>query len=682
MIKKQQGCGNLGIWEANLRKINLVKKFIILPIFVSFCLIAGPSSQSSATLQEAVRPQKPLQHEVSVTLKLIQVIVTDKKGNPVTDLRKDEFILYDNGEQKTLTEFEKHVLSLPSAKAPAEEKLAPTPIASTPRLLNRKLFFLFDFAYTDPEGVRLAREAALRFIDTSLLPTDEVGVISFSGKRDLQIHEFQSMDHLKIRKAVESLGIQKMMGVLMDPKGMGRQEQVESGGVVIVAASGSEARFVARNFIWALTTFAQALRYLPGQKQIILISSGIPGPFINSAESKNSDLRNAYTQLGKELTTSNIAVYTISTEPLWPPRPESPTLQEIASATGGKYLGHAANSAEHLEKIQTLTGTYYVLGYSIRETWDGKYHKIKVNVSRPGCEVRAQAGYSDPKPFSEYSDLEKQIHLVDLALAENPLSQAPVRFMMQALACSAESPNNLGFVAKIPLDKIGKVAGTKVEAVSLIFNGADDIVDLRRTESNFTVFKRDKAFHFSLLSVPPGSYKCRVVLRNLETGRAAVAGATAVVPERKPKEILLYPPLFLAPEKGAFYIEENAAKGPAGKGGSDLLAKAFLFDPAQYAPYLETTLKGGTETWVSVRCAVPKGLAGDIRLSASFLDAQTGEEIPVPLTVVAKNDSGGVKTYFVRLEIPAVEPDTYRFSLLAEGPSGMSSRLVRSFVIN
>jgi hypothetical protein len=252
---------------------------------------------------------------------------------------------------------------------------------------------------------------------------------------------------------------------------------------------------------------------------------------------------------------------------------------------------------------------------------------------------------------------------------------------MQALACSAAPQNNLGFVAEIPLEKLGEVAGTKVEVVNLIFNGADDIVDLRRTESDFTMFKRDKAFHFSLLSVPPGNYKCRVVLRNMETGRAAVAGATAVVPERKPEEILLYPPLFLAPEKGAFYIEESSAKGSSNKGGPALFAKAFLFDPAQYAPFLETTLKGGTETWVSVRCAVPKGLTGDIRLAASFLDAQTGEEIPVPLTVVARNDGDGVRGYFVRLEIPAVEPDTYRFSLLAEGPNRMSSRLVRDIVI-
>ncbi len=672
-----------------MRKINLVTKSSILLIIAGLCLILGPLFQPSSASQEAVRPQKPIQYEARVTLKLIQVIVTDKKGNPVTDLSKDDFILYDNGEQKILTEFEKHVLSFPSAKAPADEKLAPTPLATTPRLLNRKLYFLFDFAYTDGIGVRLARQAALHFIDTKLMPTDELGVISFSGKRDLQIHEFQTTDHLKIRKAVESLGLQKMMGVLMDPKAMGGREEVDWGGVKIaVARSGSEARFVARNFIWALTTFAQALRYVPGQKQIILFSSGIPGPFINSPESKNSDLRYIYTQLGKELATSNISIYPINTEDPYTllTKPESQTgavtLRELASTTGGQYLGNAVNSSEHLEKIQTLTGTYYVLGYSIRETWDGKYHKIKVKVSRPGCEVRAQAGYSDPKPFSDYSDLEKQIHLVDLALAENPLSQAPVRFAMQALACSAAAQNNLGLVAEIPFEKLGEVAGTKVEAVSLVFNAADDIVDLRRTESDFKVIKQNKTFNFSVLSVPPENYKCRVVLRNLETGRAAVAGATAVVPERKANELLLYPPLLLVPERGAVYIGENAAKGSSTKGSSALFAKAFLFDPAQFAPYLEKSLKRNTEIWAAVRCAAESGNGANLKLSAFLLDSVTGKEIPVPLAVVAEKDEKGEKALFIRLQIPEVEPDMYAMHLVAENAaSGASSRIATNFII-
>jgi len=638
------------------------------------CIVSGNFFQPSSGFQEAVRPQKPLQYDVRVTLKLIQVVVIDRKGSPVTDLRKDEFILYDNGEQKTLTEFEQHSLELPSTQVPAEERVAPTPLASTPRLLNRRFYFLFDFAYTDDNltGLRVARKAALDFIDTKLMPTDEVGVISFSGKKDLKIHEFQTTDHQKIRKAIESLGIKDVIGTPAAGS----------------APGGSEARFVARNFAWALTAFAQALRYVPGQKQIILISKGIPGRFINSPESRNSDLRYAFTELGKELATSNISVFPINAEdPLTAlSKTESQTgastLRELAATTGGQYLGNAVNSAEHLEKVQALTGTYYVLGYPIKETWDGKYHKIRVKVIRPDCEVRAQAGYLDPKPFPEYSDLEKQIQLVDLALAENPLSQTPVRFIMQALPCSAGPPRNLGLVSTIPLDRLKDIVGKKVEAVSLVFNGRDEIVELGRTEADLVAIKQKNAYFYSLLSVPPGNYRCRIVLRNLETGRAAVAAVTAVVPEEKPDEILLFPPLFLAPEKGAFFIEGDSAKGPSSKGGSRLFSKMFFFDPAQYTPSSESALKKGREIWFAVRCAVPKGFPGDVRLSASFFDAQTGDEIPVPLTIIAKNDDDGVKAFFVRFEIPALEPDTYRLSLTAEGPDGKFSRLVRNFVIN
>jgi len=40
-----------------------------------------------------IRPQ----HEVKAILKLIQVYVTDNKSNPVKDLEKEDFIVYDNG---------------------------------------------------------------------------------------------------------------------------------------------------------------------------------------------------------------------------------------------------------------------------------------------------------------------------------------------------------------------------------------------------------------------------------------------------------------------------------------------------------------------------------------------------------------------------------------------------------
>ena len=61
--------------------------------------------------------QESLQHEVTVTLKLIQVFVTDKDAKPVTGLEKTAFELWDNGELKTITDFETHTLTLPQTQA-------------------------------------------------------------------------------------------------------------------------------------------------------------------------------------------------------------------------------------------------------------------------------------------------------------------------------------------------------------------------------------------------------------------------------------------------------------------------------------------------------------------------------------------------------------------------------------
>ena len=42
-----------------------------------------------------------IKHEVTVTLKLIQVYVMDKAGNPITDLKLDEFTIFDNKKLQT-----------------------------------------------------------------------------------------------------------------------------------------------------------------------------------------------------------------------------------------------------------------------------------------------------------------------------------------------------------------------------------------------------------------------------------------------------------------------------------------------------------------------------------------------------------------------------------------------------
>jgi len=670
------------------------KKFSILLPVAGLCLIAGLSSQSSSAPQEAAQLQKPLQYEVRVTLKLIQVIVTDKKGNPVTDLRKEDFVLTDNGQEMKLTDFEKHALSLPSAEAPPEERVAVTPLPA-PRLLNRKFFLLFDFVYNHPAGVRKMGEVARKFLDTQVLPTDEIGILSISLIKRLQVHLYLTTDHEKVRKLISKIGLRDSTDRFEDLEDKYQRELKAEG----FADPRPETKFAqpmpempgldmaemwrlhSLHYLDGLTALAIALRSIPGQKHLVLFSEGIPYPV--AYPPGTSAKFNRYEIMLREMQTSNVAVHALYTGGItlsdwltgaW-------TLAKTSYDTGGQYWLNMYNYQPFVEKVSTSTGSYYVLGYPISETWDGKYHRIHVTVKRPGCDVRAQFGYFSPKPFADYTDLEKRIQLVDLALADKPLSQTPDRFEMAALPFSPDPAGNLVFAARIPKDKLTNVVGKKVEVVNLVFNPSDEIVELRRSEEDFTKISQSGAYLLSVLAVSPGAYKCRIVMRNLETGAAAVAGVSTSVPEAKASGIALLPPTLWKPERSAFYLKGFTPKA-SGKAQPRSLSEILGFDTRQYVPYMEKTLLGPSEIWASFRCAVAKIAAPKIKISAFLESLEFGNIVPVPLTILSKKDEQSGKAYLARLDIPEVESGPYRFYLKAEEETtGESSIIANDFKV-
>jgi len=672
------------------------KRIVSLSFCLVVCLLAAYPLNVTSVLQEAVRPQKPLQYEARVTVKLIQVIVTDKKGNPVTDLRKEDFVLTDNGQEMKLTEFEKHVLSLPSAEKPVEERVAATPLPK-PRLLNRKFFLFFDFAYNNPAGVRKMGETARRLLDTQVLPTDEIGVVSYSLLNRLKFHLYLTTDHQKVRNLVSKIGLRDSAERFEDLEDK-YQRQLKAGGLADARPEAKLTlpmpdmpgldvaemwRLSTITYIESLTALAYALRSIPGQKHLVLFSEGIPYPVLYYFPVAVSDLGRKYENLLKELGTSNVSVHALYTGgiTLGDSQTGAWTLAKTSYETGGQYWGNMYNYEPFIEKVQTLTGSYYVLGYPVSETWDGKYHRIQVSVQRPGCDVRAQWGYFNPKPFSDYTDLEKRIQLVDLALADTPLSQTPARFEMEALPFSPEAAGNLVFAARIPKDKLAGVAGKKVEVVNLVFNPADEIVELRRSEEDLTKLSPSGAYLLSVLAVPPGAYKCRIVMRNLETGAAAVAGVSTAVPEGKASGIALLPPILWKPQRAAFYLKGFIPKA-SGKAPTRSLSEILGFDTRQYVPYTEKTLSSPSEIWASFRCAVAKIAAPKIKISAFLENLELGGVVAIPLAILSDKTEPSGKAYLARLDIPEVEPGPYRLYLKAEEEtSGESSLIANDFKV-
>ncbi len=707
-----------------------IKTFPFPFLLVGLSLIAGPPSQSSTASQDVIQLQKPLQHEVTVTLKLVQVYVTDKKGKPVQDLLKSDFVIYDNGQKKEITEFEKHILSPPAPKAPAQapqEQIVATPLPAPDKItvMTRKFFLFFDFAFNNQKGVNKAKQAALHFLDTELGPTDEVGLISYSMLKGISIHEFLTTNHRKVREALLSLDTSRITGRAENvEEEYWRRAQEEPGGVfdrrddLPIREARQEAKNQASNFFLKLTALAKAMRYVPGQKHFILFSSGIPASMIyggqagiptdyysfsegaarNKLDPGDFILRTQNEEMLKELSAASCTFFSFDTReaamvpslftydeqtfgtgnrdifsrggvsqaPVNVLKDDKTTglysITRLSKVTGGKYYSNISDYEKNLDQVQAMTGTYYVLGYYISDQLDGRYHEIKVEVTRKGSEVRAQTGYFNPKPFREYSDLEKELHLFDLALTERPLLQTPLRFTMASLSYTAGQETRLQILSKIPDTVIQKFSSKNVELISIVFDEKDNLAGLQRAEANLTKYRGMDVFFTSGASLKPGSYKCRLVIRDLETGNAAVASAQAYVVKKASIGLSLHSPLLLVPESNFAYLEGAGSRKNAGLTWKD----AYPYDRAQYSPLVEGAAMRTERLFAIIPCSVAGIVQPNVTLTAFLINSASGEIIPVALSAINKSEKAGIEIHLVEFALANIPPGKYRLYLHAE----------------
>ena len=142
--------------------------------------------------------EKLLKHEAVVTLKLIQIYVTDDKGNPVSNLKKNDFELYDNGKIQTIEAFEKYLLSSKLTENQEQQEII-SPISAES---SRKFILFFDFAFNNLKGILNSKEAALHFIDNYMQPKDQIAVYSYSAFSGFNFNSDLTSNHEKIRKII------------------------------------------------------------------------------------------------------------------------------------------------------------------------------------------------------------------------------------------------------------------------------------------------------------------------------------------------------------------------------------------------------------------------------------------------------------------------------------------------
>jgi VWFA-related protein len=646
-------------------------------------------------------PQTPvLQHEVSVVLKLIQVYVTDKDGKPVKDLVREDFVLTDNGEVKKITDFERHELWVPE-KAPAEEKLPPPRAPVEPTSLNRKFFILLDFYRNDVMGLNMSKKAARHFIETQLQPTDEVAVLSYTLRKGLTVHENLTRDHARALTAIDRIRLVPGWGDEKDPESEAAQQEAvpRSGREKLKELEGNpqqigrEASLAhevtqAAQFNAVLGEVAQALRAVEGFKSIIFFSWGFARNFIYHVASNSiygTEVMDEYQDMIRKFAASNCQIYAVNSEGSraffkGPSDRGTAALKELSELSGGKYFYDVAQYESIAQSIQNITSHYYVLGYPISESWDGRYHEVRVKVKRKGCEVYAQGGYYNPKPFDEYTDFEKQLQLIDLAMNERPNTELPTRISVAALACSPGKADNVLTLAEVPARISLEISGGKTEVVHAIFDDQNQVVEFNRGEVEIKASADQETIYSSTASLPPGKYKYRLVLRNPRTGRAARGESSFEVSEPTETGFVAFPPLLLVPGTRPWFIMGGGKTKTAGSGGEVSLISLYPLIP-DGVPVAGDIPEKTPFAWAVVRCASKKGPMPSLKADFFIVEAKAKEGIPLDHRLLQSKVEGDIVIFLFDVDLGVLSRGEYILTVVLTdertGARSSATRIIR-----
>src|SRR5262245_52392546 len=135
---------------------------------------AAPAPSPAAPEASATpNPSFPAQVEV-VT---VDVVVTDKKGAPVTGLKKEDFVVTEDDDPQNISSFE--AVELPAVASP----VTPTRPRMSTNLdretqTGRSFVILFDDIHLSPFSAQRAKAAVAQFLRTGVREGDRVSLVA------------------------------------------------------------------------------------------------------------------------------------------------------------------------------------------------------------------------------------------------------------------------------------------------------------------------------------------------------------------------------------------------------------------------------------------------------------------------------------------------------------------------
>lgn len=658
----------------------------------------------AATGASQDRPRQVLRHDAAAVIKLVPVRVLDEDGRPVRGLRKEDFTLTDNGKLMTITEFEVHesgeiriAAEDEGAVEPAIEPEARPWSRPEPR---RKIFFVLDMQGSMFIGNQEAKNTVLEFVENQLQPGDEAGVLTFGGLTGLVLRQYLTSDQDKIKKAIRrSLELGGGTAGTTGGRGSTRRGDDAEGSSTVLSdadfpfASGLHADWFddwgaywqakadrsRADFNTSMEELAVAMKYIEGSKSVVYFSTRTPG-------------RNA----SRLFAEANTTIYAVNTN-VTPDKGggayasrqrkmkvmQGEALKGFAEASGGHYFADVKEAKTIAREVELLSGNFYVLGYYISPSWDGRLHKIEVEVDRPGLRVLAQKEYRDPKPFAELSDLEKQLHLYDVALSDKPASRDVLELPMKVLYGSAMAEANTAVLMKLGVDERTGVPPGRTEIFTLVFDKDHKIVLAERGEMDSAPYDRKAIYPYLLARLRPGDYEVRVLARGMETGQSAASRVPFTVPAPDDaSRMSLSSPLLMVPGEKAEFM--RMARPGKRKAEPMSIIRFYPFLPEKAVPLLDDLPPGIDKLWALIPVDCGEGRPDETELDVKLARADEtdgAKEIRIDWGLIDKKPADkGRDFYLIGISLAGLEAGAYRLEFtLTDTNSGIAAAATATF---
>jgi VWFA-related protein len=381
--------------------------------------------------QPPAQPPDPQQPPIRTGINYVRVdvIVTDKDGNAVLDLKPEDFTLAEDGKAQKIDSFV--VVKIDPVAQSLERQGELRSLADEEREASRPDVRLFTILLDDYH-VRRGNDLAVRkplqeFINNQLAPADMVALmypltpvtdIRFSRNRDTLMGAIDKFEGRKFN---------------YDPRNQFEEQYAFYPAAVVERIRNQ----VTMDALKAACIQMGALR--EGRKSIIFVSEGFTStlptqlsdpvaaqPGMNNPNRRNPnapqasdterlmgqiDLNRDMTDVFNACNRQNTSIYAVDprglavfeyginegvslTQDTVGLRDSLDSLHVLANNTDGRAIVNRNDLAVGMKQIMRDSSSYYLLGYNSSEApTDGKFHEIKVNVKRRGVTVRARKGY-------------------------------------------------------------------------------------------------------------------------------------------------------------------------------------------------------------------------------------------------------------------------------------------------